>query len=42
VERINPFTGIIYQKEKLRFSPLVAPVFSVPLGLAMREISWYD
>ena len=42
VERMNPFTGIIYQKEKLRFSPLVAPVFSVPLGLAMREISWYD
>lgn len=42
VERMNPFASIIYQREKLGFSPLLAPLFAVSVGLAMREISWYD
>lgn len=40
VERMNPFTNIEYQRGKFQEFPLSkAPLFAVPVGLALREIS---
>jgi len=41
VQRINPFSNISYPKEKFQqFLPSLGPLFAIPAGLALREISW--
>lgn len=41
VQRINPFSSIDYSEKKFQqFLPSRGPLFAIPAGLALREISW--
>jgi len=41
VQKINPFSNVSYSRDKFaQFLPSLVPLFAVPAGLALREISW--
>jgi type IV pilus assembly protein PilM len=41
VQRINPFSNIRYPEKKFQqFLPSRGPLFAIPAGLALREVSW--